>query len=262
MTDLDRVEATAVEAAAVGGEYLLEASRRADLSADYRPDDVKSEADRESERRVLSVVREAFPGHPVTAEESGDHDGDPDADLRWVIDPLDGTNDFVAGLPTFGTCVTALRGDRPVVAAVHVPVTDDLYVARHGEGVRHDGDPVGVGGRDVDPPSATVGWVIGHGVKSDPEARATAEALRDALEEPVKRVIPSWSPVVHWGLLARGRIGGMVTYRADALEQHAGELLAEEAGAAIHRSGPLYVAAVDDDLRAELVETTEGLVDG
>jgi len=209
---------------------------------------------------VLSVIREAHPDHRVTAEESGEHAGDPAADLRWVIDPLDGTNEFVSGVPTFGVCATVLDGDDPVVAAIHLPVTDELYVARRGQGVRYDGEPVGIDGSaraDGDPEAATVGWVIGHEVKREPQLMATAATLQDALHVTVKRVIESWSPTVHWGVFARGLIDGMVTYHADEEEQHAGELLASEAGANVHRSGPLYVATTDEALHEELLDLTE-----
>ncbi|PSQ16949.1 inositol monophosphatase [Halobacteriales archaeon QS_8_69_26] len=257
MTDLDAVEATAVEAVRAGGDYLREAFRGSDADAEYGPHDVESEADRESERRVLSVVREAFPDHRITAEESGEHAGDPNSPYRWVIDPLDGTNDFVAGLPTFGVCATVLEDEEPVVAAVEVPAVEDRYVARRGEGVRYNGDPVTAEGSGVATEAATVGWVIGHEVKREPQLMATAATLQDALSVTVKRVIESWSPTVHWGVFARGRIEGMVTYHADQEEQHAGELLAEEAGAHVHRFGPLYVATVDEGLHEELVDLTE-----
>lgn len=257
MTDRDALEATAVEAVRAGGDYLRDAFRGTGGDADYGPHDVTATADREAERRVLSVVREAFPDHRVTAEESGEHAGDPDSAFRWMIDPLDGTNDFVAGLPTFGVCATVLEDGEPVVAAVEVPAVEDRYVARRGAGVRYNGDPVRAEGCGLDTEAATVGWVIGHQVKREPELMATAATLQDALSVTVKRVIESWSPTVHWGVFSRGLIEGMVTYHADDEEQFAGELLASEAGAHVHRSGPLYVATVDEGVHEELVDLTE-----
>ncbi len=256
--DPETVERVAVAAATAAGQELRRRYGHTDGDAegDYGTVDVKAAADRAAEDSVLPVITRAFPDHEVYAEESG-HLGDPPDesadDWRWIVDPLDGTNDFVAGLPTFATGVTALRGDDPRVAVVHLPATDETYVARAGEGVRYDGTRV-TADSDLVPETATVVTVIGRDAVVDPERAGTADALDDALETRVKRVIGSWAPLVHAGLLARGRVQGVTTYHLDREEQPATELLAREAGAVTERHGPLYLAAVDESTLATLRE--------
>jgi myo-inositol-1(or 4)-monophosphatase len=250
---LSTVENTAVRACLAGGRHLRE--RFGDeVDADFSPHDVKAAADRASEDRMLSVIRSTHPEHAVYAEESGDVALE--GDYRWIVDPLDGTNNFVSGLPSFATAAAVLDDDGPVVGCVYVPVSDDLYVAHRGEGVRHDGEVV-TASNDVPAEKATVGFVIGHEVKLDGRMEDAA-AMQAALGDETKRVVESWSPCVHWGALARGRLDGMVCFYPDDEEQHVGELLASEAGASITRPNEgLYVAGTTDDVRDTLADAVQ-----
>lgn len=236
----DDIEAVAVRACRAGGEYLREAFQSASLDAEYRSHDVKTAADVESEERMLAEIREAFPNHAIYAEESGEVGGD--GRYRWIVDPLDGTNNFVSGLPSFATAVAVLAGQKRVCAAVYVPVLDDLYVAGRDGGVRYNDRAVTADGdRRID--HGTVAFVVGHDVKLDADHLATAREIEGRLRERCKRVIESWSPCVHWGLLARGRLDGMVCYRPDVEEKHAGALLAAEASVPHVERDEWYVGA-------------------
>lgn len=233
---------TATRAVLAGGRLLADRFRAGDADGTYGDHDVKAAADEASEARVLDVVRTAYPDHHVHAEESGDLGATrEDADYSWVVDPLDGTNNFVAGLPSFATATVVADADGPLAGAVYAPLPDDCYVAVRGGGVQHDGEFV-TADADRAPPAATVGFVIGHDVKQDGRM-ATAATVRDELAADVKRVVDSWSPTVHWGLLARGRLDAMVTFHPDAEEQVVGELLARESDAVLEQDGAWTVAA-------------------
>jgi len=254
MSDLDAVENAAVRACRDGGSYLRDAFRADERGGEFTAHDVKAEADRESERRMLDAVLGAFPDHHVYAEESGDHPGD--GPYRWILDPLDGTNNFAAGMPSFATAAAVLAGDDPVLAVTYVPVTDDLYVARRGEGVRYNGERVRArSDRSVE--QSTVGFVIGHDVKLDEDLLAASQAIQDRLDSRCKRVVESWSPCVHWGLLTRGLVDGMVTFHPDKEEQRAGELFAEESGVASASRSGWYVGTADEAALSPLVEDVE-----
>lgn len=256
---LDPIETTAIEACKVGGTYLRDAYRSGATTVDAGEHDIKSSADTAAEKRILSVVRDRFPAHPIEAEESGVHEGN--GRYWWLVDPLDGTNNFEAGLPSFATGITVLDVEAddspdPVLGVVYAPVTDDLYVGRRGHGVRHDGTPVQAES-DLEPAAATVVSVIGHDVKRRPEHAAVSESINRAIETRCKRRLESWSPTVHWGLLARGRLDGVVCYRPDREEQLLGELFATESGlwTAADDDGTWFVAAATD----ELFETVQGI---
>jgi len=245
------LERTAIEACLAGGQYLRRAFRSGRTTADHRDHDVKSSADTESEDRILEVVRSRFPDHHVVAEESGRHDGDDR--YRWIVDPLDGTNNFEAGLPTFATAATVLVDGTPELGVVYVPVLDDLYVGRTGEGVRYNGRTVAATS-SRSPPKATVVSVIGHDVKREPAHREVSERINRGVESRCKRRVESWSPTVHWGLLARGRLDGIVCYRPDEEEQRLGELFAAESGLDTDSGGRWFVAATTPALRSSLAE--------
>ena len=262
MSDHDQIQAVARAAVLAGGAELRARYRDGDTDAEYGAHDVKAAADVAAESRMLPVVREAFPNHAVFAEEAGEFPGD--EPYRWIIDPLDGTNDFAAGLPTFASSAAVLRDGEPLVAAVHQPATDETYVARSGEGVRYDGDRVGVadapeaGSSVGDVAGATVAVIVGRDVPRNPALAAEADALRAALGDRAKRVLDSWAPTVHSGLFARGRLRGLVQFRPDEEEQAVTELLASEAGAAVRRKGHLYVAATDEATLAALWSALDG----
>ena len=97
-------------------------------------------ADLASERLIAGFIRRRYPDHNLLGEEEGlQHRG---SDITWVIDPLDGTSNFAAGLPWFGIMVAVLQQAKPILAAVYLPVTDALYTAEHGNGAFRNGKPL------------------------------------------------------------------------------------------------------------------------
>jgi myo-inositol-1(or 4)-monophosphatase len=252
---LDELSAAATRAVRAGGDYLRDAFRDGGVEADYGTDDVKAAADGAAEEIVLDALGDSFGDHAFDGEESG-RDGD--HRYRWVIDPLDGTNNFAAGLPAFATAVCALRDGVPVVSAIYEPLPDSLYVARRGEGATINGDPLSAGS-DVPLDRGTVSLVLGLDAVRDAELAATGERIEAALGERCKRVVQTWAPCVDWGLLARGGIEGIVCLRPDVYEQYAGELLAAESGVRSRGRGAdgLYVGAGDDATLSELVEAVD-----
>ncbi|ELY54457.1 inositol monophosphatase [Natronolimnohabitans innermongolicus JCM 12255] len=155
---------------------------------------------------------------------------------------------------------------KTVLGVVYVPLLDDRYVARHDAGVRYDGrrvEPTDDGAAPA-PETATVASVIGHDVKRNSEQAAVSESINRALEARCKRRLESWSPTVHWGLLARRRLDGVVCYRPDRAEQLLGELFARESGLATESGetadgGTWFVAAGTEpvfDALCEVVDET------
>jgi myo-inositol-1(or 4)-monophosphatase len=90
------------------------------------------DADLAAERYILRQIRARFPQHNTVAEESGVVWRS--SEFTWVIDPLDGTSNFVAQVPWFGVQIAVVRGDYPVAAAMYLPTEDLLYFAQKGEG--------------------------------------------------------------------------------------------------------------------------------
>jgi myo-inositol-1(or 4)-monophosphatase len=151
----------AAEAAArAGGAVIARASAsRGAGTHDVKgaPGDYVTEVDRESERAVVAVLRDAAPGVAILAEEGG---GSHSAERFFAVDPLDGTTNFLHGFPVVGVSVGLVEGGRPVLGVVHAPFLGDTYRGGAGLGAeveRSDGrtEPLRVSRRD--PAQAVVG---------------------------------------------------------------------------------------------------------
>jgi histidinol phosphatase-like enzyme (inositol monophosphatase family) len=95
--------------------------------------------DRAVEARLREMIEARFPEHGVLGEELGQRDVD--AEFVWVLDPIDGTAPFVAGLPVYGTLIGLAHGGRPVLGVIDHPATDDRWLGVVGEGTRRNGAP-------------------------------------------------------------------------------------------------------------------------
>ena len=106
------------------------------------PSSIVCDADLAAEKRVLQLLHRRFPTHNIIAEESGRlWQG---SEYTWIIDPLDGTSNFVAGLAWFGFQIALLRGAKPILAAMYLPLEDTLYFAAAGQGAWRNGKRVHV----------------------------------------------------------------------------------------------------------------------
>jgi myo-inositol-1(or 4)-monophosphatase len=135
----------AKDAALAGGRLLRSlyrpcgaASRRFKAVNDY-----VSEADSASERAVLDVILRAYPDHAVVAEESGKRG---ESEFTWLVDPLDGTANFVHGHPTFAVSVALCTGPLTLLGVVFDPLRDEVFWAERGRGAFMNGIPVAVSG--------------------------------------------------------------------------------------------------------------------
>lgn len=123
----DRIAATLAEIACDAGE-ILRAHHGGDCPHVLKPDGSPSSvADLEAEQRILQALSQAFPEIPVVAEETS-HDAPP-ADLFFLVDPLDGTRDFLAGNPEYSVNIGLIEGNRPVAAALAAPGLGRIWYA-------------------------------------------------------------------------------------------------------------------------------------
>ncbi len=230
MPDLDLACRVAVDAAEAAGALLRAGTRRAvDSRVKDSTGDVVTDLDLAAEQMIVGRIRTAFPAHRIIAEESGLLDAGDHA-CTWLVDPLDGTNNVAIGLPAFVVGIALCVGNLPVLGVVHDPVAQQTWSA-----VRHGG-ALGPGGRRLRPPfrpapyGPVLAWTQGHGVARDD---GTATALKLVLQSTARRVLQMWAPLLSWVMLARGDIDGIIGYQAEAIDLHAGSLIAIEAGIAV-----------------------------
>lgn len=126
------------EAAADAAGAVIRPYFRTSLSAQAKADESPvTVADRQAEQAICAVLRDACPGFGLIGEEYGETL--PDARLRWVVDPIDGTRAFITGRPTFGTLIALLDGDRPVLGLLYQPVSGERWIGAAGRPTRFRG---------------------------------------------------------------------------------------------------------------------------
>ena len=98
------------------------------------PNDFVTEVDQAAERAIIDILLSAYPGHAILAEESGSEHGARDSEYVWIIDPLDGTTNFIHGLPVYAVSIgLAFRG-QVQQAVVYDPARNDMFFASKGRG--------------------------------------------------------------------------------------------------------------------------------
>lgn len=146
----NELEAVARLAAEAGGALLRE--RWADVGSlvveQKGHHDFVTEVDRAAERVVLDVIRTAFPQHAIMAEEGAPEADGAGASHRWIVDPLDGTTNFIHGVPVFGVSVAVEDDEGLAAGAIRDPLRRETFHASRGGGARCNDRPITVSGTD------------------------------------------------------------------------------------------------------------------
>jgi myo-inositol-1(or 4)-monophosphatase len=229
------------------------ASRTAKSSAT----DMVTEFDHASERLIVDAIRAARPDDGLVGEEGSLTTGT--SGVHWLIDPIDGTTNFLYGLPGWAVSIAALDADGALAGAVYVPSQDELFAARRGGGATLDGTPLRCG---VVASAAQALVATGFGYRTEQRAR---QGARVASLLPLVRDIRRFgAAAVDLCYVAAGRLDAYFEEGLGPWDFAAGELIAREAGC---RSGDfgdgrassdeLLVAnpALFDEVRSLIVST-------
>jgi len=127
---------TAIKAARAAGAIINRASLDLDrLQVNTKgPNDFVTEVDQAAETAIIDVLLGAYPGHGILAEESGSARGAPHSEYVWIIDPLDGTTNFIHGFPTYAVSIGLAFRNQVQQAVVYDPTRNDLFYASKGRG--------------------------------------------------------------------------------------------------------------------------------
>ena len=123
-------------AAREAGKLILKGyDRRAHLHIQEKsPNDFVSEIDLAAEQLLIDAIKTAYPDHSILAEESGAQTETPKAEVQWIIDPLDGTNNFVKGIPHFSISLAVEVNGKIEHGLIYDPVRDEVFTASKGKG--------------------------------------------------------------------------------------------------------------------------------
>lgn len=140
--ELHAIENLAKKLAIKAGDYLSKAQSQTRVVEYKDAQDISTTADLESEHIILSGIHSIYPEHSIYSEEKGDNNvKNP---YRWIIDPLDGTKEFVRGIPQFNVSIAVEYNDQLVVAVIYRPSDHALYSAIAGEGSYLNGKRINV----------------------------------------------------------------------------------------------------------------------
>ncbi|MEW8044768.1 MAG: inositol monophosphatase [gamma proteobacterium symbiont of Phacoides pectinatus] len=222
----------AIRAARSAGSVLMRYFQHIDsLTIDSKgKNDFVTEVDRASEQAIIAVLRKAYPSHSILAEESGSHEGN---DYQWVIDPLDGTTNYLHGFPQFSISIALKHKGVLETAVVYDPLRDEIYTANRGAGAMLNdrrlriADRKGIGG-------ALLG--TGFPYRDFRHMEAYMGMLQTFAKECAGIRRPG-SAALDFAYVATGRLDGFWELGLAEWDFAAGALLVKEAGGAVSDIG-------------------------
>ncbi|WP_247001019.1 inositol monophosphatase family protein [Halosolutus gelatinilyticus] len=228
-SDAQRRADVAVRAAAAGADVAADSFRTGiDVELKGSKTDVVTQADRDAQTAVIERIRSAFPEEPIVGEEEDALKEVPETGPAWIVDPIDGTNNFVDGIRAFGTAVAAVEDGEPIAGGAVFPALGDTY--RVGpEGIFRNDESVSVS-EATDPETCTVcptaWWDLNE---------------RDRYAALVRSIVTRFDDMRRFGcaqlelmLLASGAFDGVVTdVRMNPWDSVAGVRAVREAGGTV-----------------------------
>jgi len=215
----------AVRAARSAGNIIVRNLDRLDALTVQTKDrnDFVSEVDRQAEQEILGILRKAYPSHGVLAEESGRRDGN---DYLWIIDPLDGTTNYLHGFPQFAVSIALQYKGRIEQGVVYDPLRQELFTATRGAGATLNDRRIRVTSR-----KSLDGALLGTGFpfKSQQHLDAYLDMFR-ALFPKTAGIRRPGSAALDLAYVAAGRLDGFWEIGLSIWDMAAGVLLIQEAG--------------------------------
>ena len=215
----------AIRAARKGGNVIARSVDRIDqLNVDAKAqNDFVTEVDRQAENEIIYTIRSAYPDHGILAEESGKQDGN---DYQWVIDPLDGTTNFVHGFPQFAVSIGLKHKGRMEQAVVYDPLRQELFTATRGNGAQLNDRRIRVTKR-----TELEGSLLGTGFpfKQQQHLDVYLNTFK-ALFPQTAGIRRAGSAALDLAYVAAGRLDGFWEIGLSEWDMAAGVLLIQEAG--------------------------------
>lgn len=215
----------AVRAARAAGQIILRHMNRLESLAvvEKQQLDFASEVDRLAEAEIIRELKRAYPRHAILAEESG---ATGQSKSTWVIDPLDGTHNYLRGFPHFCVSIALVEHGDPIVGVIFDPLRNEIFTASKGDGAFLNDRRIRVGKRDgLEGALLATGFPFRQRAHLDAQIGMTRVLLREA--EDLRR---TGSAALDIAYVAAGRIDGFYEIGLKPWDMAAGVLLVREAG--------------------------------
>jgi myo-inositol-1(or 4)-monophosphatase len=216
----------AINAARAAGTIIIRGLKRLDTVkvSEKQPHDFVTEVDQRAEQEIISIIHKAYPSHSILGEESGLHTGD---DYQWIIDPLDGTRNFVHGFPHFAVSIAMTYKNRLEHGVIYDPLRQELFIASRGKGAHLNEQRIRVSQRkQLSDCLFSTGFAYRHSDKSNLIPGKILEALLP-ISGDVRR---AGAATLDLAYVAAGRLDGFWELGLKPWDIAAGILLIKEAG--------------------------------
>lgn len=259
--------AVAINCASKAGEWIkTKLGNYASLDIKYSSHDLVTEVDKGSERLIKNLVMTHFPHHSFLGEE-GVEPG-PEASTRalenirnaeylWIVDPIDGTTNFVHGFPYFCVSIALAHNGEVVVGVIYDPMKDELFVAEKGKGAYVRGQRMQVSKEDT-----LRGSLVATGLPADHHYALPLNLKGiQAVAPQVRNLRIAGSAALHMAYVASGRLSGFWEIGLNSWDLAAGSLLVQESGGVVSNTqglpydlGVRNVVATNGHIQDELIK--------
>lgn len=219
----------AIEAARAAGTVIVRAMKRMDMVeiTEKAPNDFVTETDTKVEQTIIRVIKKAYPSHGIIAEESGDVEGD---DYQWIIDPIDGTRNFIHGFPHFAVSIAVMHKGTLQHGVIYDPCKQELFTATRGKGAQLNDRRIRVSScKKIEQGLFGTGFAYRHKDKENPVPIKILESILP-MSGDIRR---AGAATLDLAYVACGRLDGFWELGLKIWDVAAGILLVKEAGGII-----------------------------
>lgn len=253
--------AVAINCAAKAGEWIKSKKGSfTQLDTKYSIHDLVTEVDKGTERMIRNLIATHFPDHSFLGEEGVEPGPEAsakalqevsDAEYLWIVDPVDGTTNYVHGFPFYSVSIALAHRGQVIVGVVYDPVRDELFVAERGKGAYVHGSKM-----KVSPETSLKYSLIATGFPADHLVALPANLKEiQAIAPKVRNLRVSGSAALHLAYVAAGRLSGFWEHNLSSWDIAAGSLLVEEAGGKLSD-----ISGASFHLGVRNVSATNGLI--
>ncbi len=220
---------TAFKAAKEASQIIVSALDKPRAYSHKGISDLVTQTDKLSESRIIELIQNTFPDHGILAEESGSNKAASQSRYQWIIDPLDGTTNFVHGYPSFGVSIALFMDNSPLLGVIIELPGNNVYHAVKGEGAYRNNSPISVSkNQELSHSLVVTGFGYEHGEKWHRNMELFKQLTHRT--QGVRRLGAASVDLCH---VSCGIVDGFWEYDLHPWDTAAGILLVEEAGGKI-----------------------------
>ncbi|MDW6092078.1 inositol-1-monophosphatase [Vibrio rhizosphaerae] len=220
----------AIRAARKAGNHIAKSLENAEKiqSTQKGTNDFVTNVDQEAESIIVDVIKNSYPEHVIIAEENGVIEGK-DKDVQWIIDPLDGTTNFLKGLPHFSVSIAVRIKGKTEVACVYDPMLNELFTAQRGAGAQLNSSRIRVNAlKDLQGTVLATGFPFKQKQHAESYLKIVSSLFNECAD--FRR---TGSAALDLCYVAANRVDGYFELGLKPWDMAAGELIAREAGAIV-----------------------------